>query len=38
MADRRYHLIVTNVQTSQQRQSIWSDLTAVGLLPSLAEE
>ena len=38
MADRRYHLIVTNVQTSQDRQAIWSDLTAVGLLPSLAEE
>ncbi|WP_320822957.1 hypothetical protein [Reinekea sp.] len=38
MADRRYHLIVTNVQTSQERQTIWSDLTAVGLLPSLAEE
>ena len=38
MADRRYHLIITNVQTSQERQAIWSDLTAVGLLPSLAEE
>lgn len=38
MADSRYHLIVTNVQTSDEQQVIWSSLTAVGLLPSLAEE
>ncbi|MFT7418678.1 MAG: hypothetical protein ACI9PX_000671, partial [Reinekea sp.] len=38
MADSRYHLIVTNVQTRDEQQVIWSSLTAVGLLPSLAEE
>jgi len=26
------------VQTSDEQQVIWSSLTAVGLLPSLAEE
>lgn len=36
--DNRYHLIVTNVASAQQQQQIWSNLTAVGLLPSLAEE
>ncbi|MFT7289704.1 MAG: hypothetical protein ACI9D8_000143, partial [Reinekea sp.] len=36
--DSRYHLIVTNVQTRDEQQVIWSSLTAVGLLPSLAEE
>jgi hypothetical protein len=36
--DNRFHLIVTNVANAQQQQQIWSNLTAVGLLPSLAEE
>lgn len=36
--DKRYHLIVINVPDRQTQQRIWSDLTAVGLLPSLAEQ
>jgi hypothetical protein len=36
--DKRFHLIVTNVSTAAEQQRIWSNLTAVGLLPSLAEQ
>lgn len=36
-ADKRYHLIVINVSSEQEQAEIWGDLTAVGLLPSLAE-
>ncbi len=38
MTDRRYHLIVSNITTQAEQQRIWANLTAVGLLPSLAEE
>lgn len=37
-ADSRYHLIVTNVSSAEEQQRIWANLTAVGLLPSLAEQ
>jgi hypothetical protein len=36
--DKRYHLIITNVSSALEQQQIWANLTAVGLLPSLAEE
>jgi len=36
--DSRYHLIVSGIANAAERQLIWSNLTAVGLLPSLAEE
>ena len=36
--DNRYHLIVSGIRSAMERQLIWSNLTAVGLLPSLAEE
>jgi hypothetical protein len=36
--DKRFHLIVTNVTSAEEQQKIWSNLTAVGLLPSLAEQ
>ncbi|TCS42663.1 hypothetical protein [Reinekea marinisedimentorum] len=36
-ADERYHLIVINVASAAEQADIWGDLTAVGLLPSLAE-
>jgi hypothetical protein len=36
--DKRFHLIVTNVSSAEEQQKIWSNLTAVGLLPSLAEQ
>jgi len=35
--DNRYHLIVVNVESEAEQSAIWSDLTAVGLLPALAE-
>jgi len=38
MADNRYHLIVTNVFNAKEQEVIWSNLTSVGLLPSLAEQ
>lgn len=36
-SDNRYHLIIINVKSQAEQQQIWGDLTAVGLLPSLAE-
>ncbi|MEJ2043318.1 MAG: hypothetical protein P8X74_10380 [Reinekea sp.] len=36
--DRRYHLIVTNVTSQREQQQVWTNLNAVGLLPSLAED
>lgn len=36
--DNRYHLVVVNVPDGPTQQEIWANLTAVGLLPSLAEQ
>ncbi|EAR09550.1 hypothetical protein [Reinekea blandensis] len=36
--DNRYRLIAVNIADADARARVWADLTAVGLLPALAEE
>lgn len=36
--DNRYRLIAVDIENESRRAKVWSDLTAVGLLPALAEE
>lgn len=37
-ADSRYRIVVANVRSKQEQTQIWTSLTAVGLMPSLAEQ
>ncbi|MFQ3231822.1 hypothetical protein [Reinekea sp.] len=37
-ADSRYRIVVANVKTKAEQTQIWTSLSAVGLMPSLAEQ
>jgi hypothetical protein len=37
-ADSRYRIVVANVNTKAEQTQIWTSLSAVGLMPSLAEQ
>ncbi|MBU2862229.1 hypothetical protein KO489_00075 [Reinekea forsetii] len=38
MADARYRIVVANLKNKAQQTEVWTHLTAVGLMPSLAEQ